>query len=67
MATRSSILAWKILQTKQPDRLQPMRSKESDNTEHAHTQWSLPSSGYFIYILIFLLFLLVFETCFYSL
>ena len=42
----------------------PRGCKESDSTEHAHTQRSLPSSGYFIYILICLLFLLVFERFF---
>ena len=33
MATHSSILAWKIPQTKEPGGLQPMGRKESDTTE----------------------------------
>ena len=33
MATRFSILAWKIPQTKEPGGLQPMGRKESDTTE----------------------------------
>ena len=32
MATHSSILAWRILWTEQPDRLQSMGSQESDST-----------------------------------
>ena len=44
MATHSSILAWRIPWTKEPGRLQSMRSQESDTTERlsaqhtAHTQ-----------------------------
>ena len=34
MATHSSILAWKIPWTEEPDRLQSMGSQESDTTEH---------------------------------
>ena len=37
MATRSSILAWKILWTEEPGRLQAMGSKESDMTEWLST------------------------------
>ena len=33
MATHSSVLAWKILQTEDPDGLQPMGCKESNTTE----------------------------------
>ena len=33
MATHSSILAWKILQTEEPGGLQSMGRKESDTTE----------------------------------
>ena len=32
MATHSSILAWKILWTEEPGRLQPMGSQELDTT-----------------------------------
>ena len=32
MATHSSILAWRILWTEEPDRLQSMGSQESDMT-----------------------------------
>ena len=34
MATHSSILAWKILWTKEPGRLQSMESQKSYMTEH---------------------------------
>ena len=37
MATHSSILAWKILQTEEPSRLPSMGPKESDTPEHACT------------------------------
>ena len=38
MATHSSILAWKIPSTEKPGRLQSMKCKELDMTEHkAHT------------------------------
>ena len=33
MATYSSILAWKILWTEKPGKLQPMGSQESDTTQ----------------------------------
>ena len=33
MTTHSSILAWRILWTEEPDRLQSMEYKESDMTE----------------------------------
>ena len=36
MATHSSILAWKILWSEEPGRLQSMGSQR-DTTEHAHT------------------------------
>ena len=39
MAIHSSILAWEILRTEEPGRLQSMGSKESDTTErlrHTH-------------------------------
>ena len=35
MATLSSILAWRIPQTEEPDRLQSMGSQESNTTEHS--------------------------------
>ena len=35
MATHSSILAWKIQWTEEPDRLQSMELQESDTTEHS--------------------------------
>ena len=38
MATQLSILAWKIQWTEEPGGLQSMGRKESDVTEHAHTQ-----------------------------
>ena len=34
MATLSNILAWKILQTEEPDDYSPWDCKESDMTEH---------------------------------
>ena len=34
--THSSILAWRVLWTEEPDRLQSMGSKESDTTEQLH-------------------------------
>ena len=37
MATRSSTLAWRILWTEEPGRLQSVGS-QSDTTEHTHTQ-----------------------------
>ena len=50
MATRSIILAWKILWTEYSGRLQPSPwgCKESDITEHACSPW-----GYFWRILSF--------------
>ena len=33
MSTRSTILAWRILQTEEPDGLQSLGSQESDTTE----------------------------------
>ena len=36
MATHSSILAWRIPWTEDPDRLQSMGCKESDMTERLH-------------------------------
>ena len=36
MATHSSILAWKIPWTKEPDRLQSRGCKELDTTEHTN-------------------------------
>ena len=43
MTTHSSILAWKIQWTEQPDRLQSEIHKESDSIEHtqAHTRISI--------------------------
>ena len=42
MATRSSILAWRIPWTEETGGLQSMGGKESDTTEEtAHTQYSL--------------------------
>ena len=40
-ATHSSILAWRIPWTKEPSRLQSMRSHESETTEQLSTQHSL--------------------------
>ena len=37
MATRSSILAWKIPRTEEPGGYGPWGRKESDTTKHAHT------------------------------
>ena len=37
MTTHSSILAWKIPWTEEPDRLQSMGSQESDTTEQLST------------------------------
>ena len=40
LATHSSILAWRIPQTEEPGRLEPMGLQESDTTErltHTHT------------------------------
>ena len=39
MATHSNILLWRIPRTEEPGGLQSMGRKESDTTEHAHTQW----------------------------
>ena len=36
MATHSSVLAWEIPWTEEPNRLQSMGSKESDTTERLH-------------------------------
>ena len=41
MATHSSILAWNILWTEEPGGLQSMGCKESDMTEHSHTQGTI--------------------------
>ena len=38
MATHSSFLAWKIPWTEEPGKQSPWDCKESDKTEHAHTQ-----------------------------
>ena len=38
MATGSSVLAWEIPWTEEPDGLQSMGHKESDRTEHEHTK-----------------------------
>ena len=38
MSTHSSILAWRIPWTEEPGGLSPRGCKESDKTEHAHTQ-----------------------------
>ena len=43
MATHSSILAWKIPWTEEPDGLQSTQSKESDTTKHTHTYSLMPS------------------------
>ena len=37
MATRSSILAWRIPWTEEPGRLQSVRSQKSDTTEQLQT------------------------------
>ena len=39
MATHSSILAWEIPWTEEPGGLHPWGHKESDVTEHAHTEF----------------------------
>ena len=41
MAPHSSTLAWKILWTEEPGRLQSMGSLESDTTERLHFHFSL--------------------------
>ena len=38
MATHSSIFAWRTPWIKEPGGLQSMGHKESDTTEHTHTQ-----------------------------
>ena len=43
--THSSTLAWKIPWTKEPGRLQSMRSLESDTTERLHFHFSLSCIG----------------------
>ena len=46
MATHSSILAWKILWTEDPGRLQSMGSQESDKIEQLSLRrWSFPDFG----------------------
>ena len=52
MATHSSILAWRIPWSKEPDRVQSMGSKELDTTEqlihtHTHTRylWTFPGGS----------------------
>ena len=37
MAAHSSVLAWEIPWTEEPDWLRPWVCKESDMTEHTHT------------------------------
>ena len=45
MATHSSILAWRILWTEEPDGLQSKGCKESDMTERLTFSLFMPSSG----------------------
>ena len=45
MAPHSSTLAWKILWTEEPGRLQSMGSLESDTTERLHFHFSLSCIG----------------------
>ena len=45
MAPHSSTLAWKILWTEEPGRLQSMGSLESDTTEQLHFDFSLACIG----------------------
>ena len=45
MAPHSSSLAWKILWTEEPGRLQSMGSLESDMTEQLHFHFSLSCIG----------------------
>ena len=45
MAPHSSTLAWKILWTEEPGRLQSMGSLESDTTEWLHFHFSLSCTG----------------------
>ena len=58
MATSSSILAWRILRTEEPGRLQSMSLKELDMTEHvrarAHTHTHRISPGELNGVLFFL-------------
>ena len=45
MAPHSSTLAWKILWTEEPGKLQSMGSEESDTTEQLHFHFSLSCIG----------------------
>ena len=45
MAPHSSTLAWRILWTEEPGRLQSMRSDQSDTTERLHVHFSLSCTG----------------------
>ena len=45
MATHSSILVWRILQTEEPGGLQSMGSLVSDTTERLHFHFSLSCIG----------------------
>ena len=50
MATHSSILAWKILWTEEPGRLQSMESQELDMTEYTHEVWGPGNALYYLCI-----------------
>ena len=45
MGPRSSTLAWKILWTEEPDRLQSMGTLRADTTERLHFHFSLSCIG----------------------
>ena len=51
MVTRSSILAWKIPRTEEPDGLQFMGHKESDMTDHARTCRQEKNSSYLDFLI----------------
>ena len=46
MTTHFSILAWESPWTKEPGRLQSMRSQESDMTQHQNHHWLSDGWGY---------------------
>ena len=49
MATHSGILAWEIPWTEEPGRLHPWGCKESDMTEHTHTQGEGSDKKFFLF------------------
>ena len=50
IATKSSILAWRIPRTEEPDGYSPMGCKDSDTTEHLsmHIDAVIGAQGYFV-------------------